>query len=219
VSERCPLAPPYAMLPPLVAGDVVKTAGGFQVVRIYNAAGPFPTTWQQLRTYGPLRRMRFDHHPLPEANHPNRSLMYAAVNQPAACDPLPTVILETFGDARVIDRRTSSPHLSIWEPTRPLSLLDLTDSDWVARAGANAALTSGSRAVARGWSRAIWNAYPTIDGLIWASSVRPRGRSIVLYERAVGAIPDVASVDLPLSSSLLAPALRRIAVDLNFTLL
>lgn len=165
--------------------------------------------------------MRFDHHPRPRRNHPVRAVVYASVNRGVGdgIDPLRTVVAERFGDSRVIDRSTHEPWLVGWGPTRPLRLLDLADSDWVTRVGANAALTSGARGMARRWSVAIWNAYGDIDGLYWAAQPRPSGRSIVLYERALDAQPTLPTFNLPLAHRGLLPALAQASGQLDYELL
>lgn len=134
-------------------------------------------------------------------------------------DPLPTVVAERFGDSRVIDRATGAPYLAIWRPTRALTLLNLSGSDWVIRAGANSALMAGSRAVAQRWSRAIWNAYPSLDGLVWASSPRPAGSSVVLYERARDSMPAAPELNMPLSHPGLESTLAAVGRQLQLTLL
>src|SRR5690606_10043053 len=126
-------------------------------------------------------------------------------------DPLQVALLECFQEAGVIDRRSSGPRFVLWKPTRKLRLLQLTDSDWVTRAGGNAALVSGARGVARTWSRAIYRTYPDVDGLVWSSSVLPPGRCLMLYERALDALPTAPLSDRALNEPFLQPPLARAA--------
>lgn len=127
-------------------------------------------------------------------------------------------VLECFQSTGVLDRNCGAPRLTAWEPTRPLRLLKLSDSDWLARAGGNSALTSGARGVARDWSRAIYAAYPDLDGLTWSSSVQPAGRSVALYERATAALPASPMFDRALAEPFLQPALANIACRFSLTL-
>lgn len=219
MTTRCP--PPTLPLPELQPGDTEEWID--PVVRIYSAGGPHPTTWSAFRHWGPHPLMRFDHHPGRPRLHRTRGVSYAASRwtTPAGAeiDPLEVAILECYGDTGILDRHTGEPHLVLWRPTRPLALLQLTDGTWLARAGGNGALTSGARAVARRWSRAIYESYPTIDGLIWSSSALTGGRAMVLYERAADAVPAAPLSNRALADRVLQPSLARIAATYRLTLL
>jgi hypothetical protein len=219
VSTRCP--PPPATLPALEAGDVVEWDDF--VMRIYSSRGPHAVTWQTFRSYGPVSSMRFDHQPPPAGLHATRAVTYGAGPWSGpdgeVTDPLEVAVLERFQSSGVVDRNADGPRYVLWKPTRALRLLQLTDSDWLARAGGNAALVSGARGTARQWSRAIHRNYPDVDGLIWSSSALPPGRSMVLYERALDALPTAPASDRALSEPFLQPALARIASRLGLTLL
>jgi hypothetical protein len=167
--------------------------------------------------------MRFDHQPGRPKVHKSRGISYTAGTwtTPAGdqIDPLEVAVLECYREAGIIDRHTDAPRYVLWKPTRPLRLLQLSDGNWLARAGGNGALTSGGRIVAREWSRAIYNTYPAVDGLIWSSSVLTGGRSIALYERAETALPKAPLSDRALSDRALQPALARIGKTYDLTLL
>ena len=214
-------ATPFARLPQLLSDDLLAYDVDRRLVRIYSTAGRHPASWHVFRQYGPIAGMRFDHHPPPRRRHPSRSVLYAASSHGpgAGGDPLPTVVAERFGDSRVIDRTTGAPYLVIWRPQRALTLLNLSGSDWVTKAGANSALMAASRAVAQRWSRAIWNAYPSLDGLVWSSSPRPAGSSVMLYERARETMPAAPELNMPLSHPGLESTLAGVARQLRFTLL
>jgi hypothetical protein len=203
VSEACP-APP-ATLPTPAKGDAVATAE--RLTRIYTRGGFHPTTWPRFRHDGPLGRARFDHHPEPFATDRAEGVMYLASASKTRggqlVSGLETALAESFQDTRVIDRNRANPWCVIWTPTRPLNLLDL-DSRWTARAGGNAALTSGPRDVSREWARAIHTQLPDLDGLTWRSSVLTVGQAIVLFERAKDTLPNLPD----LNRSLADPAMH-----------
>jgi hypothetical protein len=117
----------------------------------------------------------------------------------------------------VIDRSTDSPALAAFELTRDLSVLDLTGA-WPTRAGASMAIHSGSRAKARAWSRAIYSAYPDLDGLRYASSMNANQPAFALYERARSALPPAAALDLPLTTPALMAPLAAAAIRLGYAL-
>lgn len=219
MTTRCP-APP-STLPPLIPGDVLAQVD--PVVRLYSSTGPYAVGWSTFRFFGPVASMRFDHQPPPPGTHPTRGVAYGAAawtsHDGHLTDPFEVAVVERFRSSGVLDRTTDGPRLVLWTPVRPLRLLQLSDSTWVARAGGNAALTSGARGTARAWSRAIYRTYPDVDGLIWSSSVLPVGRSVVLYDRARDALPAAPSSDRALHEPFLQPALARIAGRYRLTLL
>ena len=69
------------------------------------------------------------------------------------------------------------------------------------------AINSGSRATARAWSRAIYAAYPNVEGLRYASSMNANQPAFALYERARSSLPTAAALDLPLAMPALAAPL------------
>lgn len=219
MAQRCPEPPAPGGLPRLEPGDVLDTAG-VHVARIYSAGGSWPATWNAFRAYGPVRGMRFEHHPRPRGDHPSYGVSYGAVDwHPAGpVDPLPCTVAET-SRGFVVDRHTSEPWLSIFRPTRALRLLLLSDSSWLARAHGNAALMAGSTAVAQRWARRLWQEYRDLDGLCWSSSPYPSSRSIVLFERAASALPARPALNVPLTHPGLTAPLSRIAADLRYPLL
>jgi len=219
VSTRCPA--PTLPLPDLKINDVAEWTD--TVLRIYASKGDYAASWSEFRYYGPVDKMRFDHQPGRPRLHPTRGISYAAgpwvTPQGEEIDPFEVTVLECFKSTGVIDRHTDGPRYVLWKPTRPLRLLQLSDGDWLARAGGNGALTSGARPVARTWSRAIYDSYPDVDGLIWSSSVLTGGRSMALYERAEDALPTAPASDRTLAEPFLQPALGRIAGKYGLTLI
>jgi len=128
-------------------------------------------------------------------------------------DPLDTCVREVFSSTGTIDLSTDEPWFVLWQPTRVLRLLDVVDSPWIARAGGNAAISSGARGVARQWSRRAYAEYLDIDGLYYEASTLPAYRSAVLFERAQTALPGAFVLNLPLNHPGLRPAVSRIAYD------
>jgi hypothetical protein len=154
-------------------------------------------------SFGPTGA-RFDHQPPPAKRHRTRAILYAS-------DSGPTSLAEIFQQTRVIDRFADSPALAAFRLARDLHLLDLTGA-WPTRAGASMAINSGSRATARAWSRAIYAAYPHVEGLRYASSMNANQPAFALYERARPALPTAAALDLPLATPALAAPLAAAAV-------
>jgi hypothetical protein len=111
----------------------------------------------------------------------------------------------------MIDTRAAAPWFVLFRTTRALRLLDVVDSPWIVRAGGNGAVSSGSRGMARRWSRVIYHDYPDIDGIFYEASTLRSARSVALYERAQTALPARPMVTLPLAHPGLRNALKRIA--------
>jgi RES domain len=169
-------------------------AAGTRCWRIYFQGGPHPGAWNAFRGFGPTSA-RFDHHLAPPRDQ-KRQVLYAAA-APLTC------LAEVFQETRTIDRRRHAPWLVAFELTQPLELLDLT-SRWPTRAGASMAVNSGPRPRARRWSQAIHAAYPTLQGLLYPSSMNANATAYALYERAAGAMPS-------------RPVFRRAVVDAALT--
>lgn len=99
---------------------------------------------------------------------------------------------------------------------RDLHLLDLGDSDWVTRAGGNAAISSGPRSRARLWARAIVEHYgDRLDGVIYPSSHIPVGRAVALWAPAEHAAGGNPKLNLQLAHSGLRPAVEQFAYELR----
>ena len=179
---------------------------GALVARIYPKGGPHPTTWRQFRFDGPLPGARFDHHLAGD----RRGVLYGGRD-------LVTCVAEVFQGSRLVDRYAADRCLAAFALTRSVRLLDLT-RDWPTRAGASQALASGPRPRGRAWARAIYEAYPSIEGIWYPSSMHGGHPALVLFDRAETALPSAPELDVPLSHPGLLPDLVRAAGSLGYLL-
>jgi hypothetical protein len=193
--------PSGAELRPLPAGT--------SLWRVYFRGGPHGSAWDRFRHFGPTTA-RFDHHE-PPPHMQSRGILYAATHGP-------TCLAEVYQNTRVIDLRRRAPWLVELELTRDVVLLDLT-SRWVTRAGASAAIASGSRPRARRWSQVIYEALPTLDGLFYASSMDPQGTAVALWERARNAVPAHPRTHRALADPTLLSAMRAAARAFGYDLI
>ena len=175
--------------------------------RLHRTEGPHVLAWNAFRHFGPV--LRFDPHPPPRSEHPDRAVWYGASTPGAA-------LAEAFQVDRTIDRRRGRPYLTGLSFTRVLSVLDLgVDSPgaWATRAGGTFAISTAPHAVTQQWARAVVEAFPGLDG------VRYHGRfagaaCVALFAPARSAMPMAPVVSLPLThpdlGGRLAAAARRI---------
>lgn len=78
------------------------------------------------------------------------------------------------------------------------------------------AIGSGSRARARRWARAIYDAYPDLAGLYYCSSMHANEPAVAFFERAETAIPRQPRFHRPLRDPALLPALSDAGADLGY---
>ena len=209
---KLPEPPPVATLK-LVSPDVEMLPAGTRLWRIYFRAGRHPATWDQMRYYGPLRSARFDHH-LDPPRVQDRGILYAATGD----DAIATCVAEVFQDTRLVDTGRNEPRLAAFTLTGDVALLDLTGK-WPTRAGASANINSGPRPRCRRWSRTIYDAYPDLKGLYYASSMNSNEPAVALYERASDTLPRSPVLNRPLSDAPLLIPLERIASELGYDLI
>ena len=82
------------------------------------------------------------------------------------------------------------------------------------------AINSGSREVARKWSRAIYDAFPRIAGICYASSMDGNAAAYAFFERAEKDIrSSTPPLDAPLASTVLLPDLKRAAQRVGYGLI
>lgn len=178
---------------------------GAELWRVYFQGGRHPTTWDQFRSFGPTNS-RFDPHE-PPPHLQGRKVLYAAMHGP-------TGLAEVFQESRVIDRTENDPALVGFAVSRALRLLDLT-SAWPTRAGASMVINSGTRKRAQRWARAIYEAYPDLDGIHYASSMFQNASAVALFERAEDAIPDRPFFHRRLDDLMLDAVLRNVAAAIG----
>jgi hypothetical protein len=186
--------------------DVI--AGRTVLWRCHRTLGARVVPWNGLRHFGPLPTMRFDPQP-PPAGQSEEGVLYAATD-------IATALAETFQATRVIDSVGFGPHLTAWEPTRPLQLLDLTGA-WALRNGASHALASAPRAVCRAWARAVRETWPDLDGL-WAPSAMTGKPAVVLFSPAVDSFPTLPSFSRPLAHPAVLAIAAQAAKTTGYTL-
>lgn len=219
MSERL-AAPDINLFPPLETRHVRELPAGMLLARIHAQAGPHPYRWNEFRQWGPTTS-RFDHQAPPAHQDAGRAVMYATPNLPGTDNRLRTLrtcVAECFRERGNIELSRDDHYLVLFRLARPLRLLNVADSDWVALAGGNAAISSGPRAVCRDWARAIWERYTgpdRLDGLIYTCSNIPSDRSVALWEPALTAVPPKPALHLPLTSADLRADLETIAIQLH----
>lgn len=186
-------------IPPAPPSPLHRTDGDIHLVdvnavlwRIHYTSGDHTTPWHSLRYFGPVDS-RWDPHPA-ALEHPQlgpEGVMYATT------DGITTAIAEVFQRTRTIDPYTNDPYLTGWHPSRPLRLLNLTDT-WPLRNGAAATLTAQPKGVCRAWARAIRREFSDLDGLVYLSTMTSRPAH-ALFTPAVDTFPDAPSFSRPLT--------------------
>ena len=209
---KLPEPPPKATLES-ISPAVATLQAGTKLWRIYFRDGKYPSTWDQMRHYGPVGSARFDHH-LDPPRAQERGILYAAPGD----DAIATCLAEVFQDTRLVDTRRNEPRLAAFALARDVSLLDL-GGKWPTLAGASANINSGPRPRCRRWSRTIYNAYPKLMGLYYASSMNGNEPAVALYERASKAIARLPLFNRPLSDATLLLPLENKAAELGYDLI
>lgn len=189
--------------------DIHVLTRGTWIWRIYFRQPPGRSSWNVFRAYGPVSQSRFDHQ-FPPPRIQEREILYAAVDA-ATC------LAEVFQRVRRVNRHLNDPWLVGIAIERDLRLLNLTGG-WPTAAGASMAINSGRRDRAQSWSRAIYDAYPEIDGVLYASSMNANQPSIALYERARDAMPPSPIFHRSLMDPTLTSTLEQAAARLRYVI-
>lgn len=209
-------------LPPAPAPELLKSVepeieeleAGKRIWRIYNRGGTYPTAWNALRSFGPVASARFDHHEMP-VGESDGSILYGAIDP----DAIATCVAEFFQEDRTMHRRHREPWLVCFTLAEVVSLLSLRGK-WPTRAGASMNINSSERRdLTRGWSRSIYEAYPNVAGLLYASSMNSNAPALAFYERVEGALPSRPVFHRPLSAPALEDVLKRICRDIGYDFL
>lgn len=179
-------------------------------MRTYNTAWTYWTSWNWFRPFGPVLGGRLDHHLLPPRKQA-RKILYCSL------DAL-TSLAEVFHQTGAIDPYRLAPRLVVFTLASALVLLDLTDEAWLTKTGAPSDLNRCAHPTAQEWSRAVYEAYPEIDGILYASARHPGGRNVALYEKAILALPATPDLDYPLSHPDLRTPLENAAIEIGYEL-
>lgn len=182
---------------------------GTELWRVYFRGGPYPTSWNAFRSYGPLGA-RFDHHTDPSREQ-ERKILYAAAKGEVC-------FAEVFQRTRTINRKRRDPWLVGFELSTDVELLDLTGL-WPTVAGASMAINTGPHSFARRWSKVIYEAYDGVAGLGYASSMAGNRPAVALYERAEHCLTIRPFFHRALADPALLAILQNVAQRLNYRLI
>jgi hypothetical protein len=111
----------------------------------------------------------------------------------------------------------NAPAFAVVALQAPVILLNLRGA-FATRIGASSAIHSGPRARARAWARQLYEAYPTVQGFQYGSSMNGHAPAIVLNERAKRALPEQPQFHRALNDDMLVDVLQRIALRLSYGL-
>ncbi len=195
-----------------IAAQTIELAADTVLARIYFAAGPHPSRWNQFRNFGPTAA-RWDHHLLGAHGEPeeqDRGVLYCAPNAD-------TCAAEFFQATRRIDRTRNAPTLVVFALHETVTLLDLHGA-FATTIGASPAIHSGHRSRARAWARQLYDVYPDIHGVYYDSSMNGHALAVVLNERAHRAVPEQPQFHRALNDDMLVDVLQRIALRLSYGL-
>ncbi|HTD72568.1 MAG TPA: RES family NAD+ phosphorylase [Steroidobacteraceae bacterium] len=187
---------------------------GSILARVYYARSLYPQSWDQFRYFGPLNS-RWDHHVPDVDGNPRaqeRGIYYAAANAK-------TCLAEVFQVTRRIDRVFQAPWLVMFETQAQLKLLNLT-GDFATRMRASMGIHSGSRGRARAWARDLYEAYPEIQGALYAASMHGGRPAMALNERALAGplFPAHPLFHRALADDAMLNTLKHAASDLGYAL-
>lgn len=203
---KAPRTPPQQLIrEPHDIADFIGT-----LWRIHRTEGEHVLPWNTLRTCGPLPSMRWDPHPGPQPISAAEGVLYAAAD-------VATSLAEVYQTMRVIDTRAGAPALTAWQPQRRLRLLDLSGT-WLLRNTASAALLAAPRSICRRWARAIYTAWPELDGLYVPSTLTGRP-NIVLWNAAADSMPTMPSFSRPLTHPLVWSIAQAAAAEIGYHIL
>lgn len=195
-----------------IAPETLILPANTPLARIYFAAGNHPSRWSGFRSFGPVDA-RWDHH-LPDAcgnaAAQSRAILYCAPD-------VDTCVAEVFQATRRIDRTREAPWLVVFALLEPVILLDVRGTI-ATTMGASTAIHSGPRSRARAWARDLYEAYPTVQGIRYGSSMNGHAPAVALNERSQSAMPRLPLFHRALNDDMLVDVLQRIALRLSYGL-
>jgi RES domain-containing protein len=161
---------------------------GVQLVRFFH---PKHGPWNQQRSYGPLPKLRFDHHLGKPGERTDRAVWYASTSLIGA-------VSEAFGNLRFLDK-ASGRHLCVARTQTRLLLIDL-----VGIAARTVGLdqrigTITDYGCCQEWARAFYDQYSELQGIRWRG--RQSGSICVLLNDRV----DMGSLELLSDSDIAHP--------------
>lgn len=204
---KLPDPPATSQIAAVPADERVLSTGSW-FWRVYFRAGAHPTKWSEFRAFGPTGS-RFDHHDPPPAVQP-KSIIYGGLDP----NGIRTCLAEVFQQTRTIDRKRNEPWLVGFITVRDVKVLDLTGL-WPTRAGASQAIATGPHRRAREWSRRIYDAYPSIEGLLYQSSMSAEP-VVALYDRAATFVPPTPQFHRALVDPVLTAPLLQICGQIGY---
>jgi hypothetical protein len=148
---------------------------GKKLIRFYD---PQRQSWNAGRFYGPLKDLRFDHHPLPTATHIHESVWYASATLIGA-------VAESFGrigGSGILDRNCGK-RVCVAELSHPFKLADLCGTGPRHMGLDHQICTTREYDRTQEWARAIYFNQPDIVGIRW-SGREVGSENVVLTERA-----------------------------------
>jgi len=195
-----------------IDAQTIQLPASTMLARTYFAAGPHPSHWNQFRRFGPTSA-RWDHH-LPDVDgdpmDQDRCALYCAPD-------VDTCAAEVFQATRRIDRTRNKPMLVVFALAETLTLLDVRCT-FATTLGASTAIHSGTRTRARAWARQLYEAYPTLQGIYYGSSMNGHAPANVLNDRARRALPQRPLFHRALNDDMLVDVLQGIALRLSYGL-
>ncbi|GEM_PF-1753761 len=148
---------------------------GKKLIRFYN---PLRQSWNAGRFYGPLKDLRFDHHPPPLTAHIQESVWYASATLIGA-------VAESFGrigGSGILDRNCGK-RVCVAEISLPFKLGDLCGTGPRHLGLDHKICTTKEYDKTQEWARAIYLNRPDIVGIRW-SGREIGSENVVLTDRA-----------------------------------
>ncbi len=207
--------PPAPAVLRTVEPDILVLPKGTALCRIFFRGGFHPVEWNEFRFWGPAGS-RFDHHERDPAGNPTtglRGIYYAAGK--GALSGLGICLAEVFQLSRVIDTDLNNPWFTAFSTERELKLLDLR-GPFVTRMGASSAISSGAKGRAQRWSKALYEAFPDVDGIVYPPSMGGGCDAFALYKKSTNALPSAPRFHRPLNDPSLSPEILRAASKIGY---